>query len=106
MDKISVTLREEQVAHLSDLVGEEYDDRSKAVRDLLDRGFEYGDLADENDRLRRQLEAVNSRAENLDELAEYVERERELQVEERERRRERERAPIWRRVRWVIFGRE
>ena len=106
MEKISITLREDQVGHLSDLVGTEYADRSKAVRSLLDKGIEYDDLEAENDRLRRQLEAVNSRADDLDALAEYVERERELQREERERRQAREHAPVWVRARWWLFGKD
>ena len=101
MEKISVTLRSEQVRQLSDLVGDEYDDRSKAVRALLDRGFEYEDVAAERDRLREQLAATNARAEDVGELVEYVERERELQRRERERRD----APAWRRAKWWLFGR-
>ena len=101
MENISVTLRSEQVRQLSDLVGDEYDDRSKAVRALLDRGLEYDDVAAERDRLREQLAATNARAEDMGELVEYVERERELQRRERERRD----APAWRRAKWWLFER-
>ena len=112
MDKISVTLREDQVGRLSDLVGEKYDDRSKAVRDLLDRGFEHEELAQELKQaearvedLRRQLQEANAGARDVDEIVTYVEEERQLQREEFERRRERESAPIWTRLNWLIFGR-
>jgi SOS response regulatory protein OraA/RecX len=108
MDKISVTLREDQVAQLSDMVGKEYDDRSKAVRDLLDRGFEYPDLQREveqaearvND-LRRQLQEANAGDRDVDELVEYVEREKAVA----ERREERRDAPLWTRAKWYVFGR-
>jgi len=107
MDKISVTLREDQVGQLSDLVGEEYADRSKAVRALLDRGFEYEDLKRELEQtearvedLRRQLQQANSRERDVDEIVTYVEEERL----DRQRERERRRAPIWRRWKWYVFG--
>jgi SOS response regulatory protein OraA/RecX len=114
MDKISVTLREDQVGYLSDLVGEKYDDRSKAVRDLLDRGFQYEELKNDLeqtearvDDLRRQLQEANAGRRDVDEIVSYVEEERELQRhrEEREQRREQRRnAPAWRRARWWLFG--
>jgi SOS response regulatory protein OraA/RecX len=108
MEKISVTLRSDQVAQLSDLVGEEYDDRSKAVRDLLDRGFEHDDLQREVeqaearvDDLRRQLQEANAGDRDVDELVEYVEQEKAVA----ERREERRDAPAWRRAKWWLFGR-
>ena len=107
MDKISVTLREDQVGQLSDLVGEKYEDRSKAVRDLLDRGFEYKDLERELEQtearvedLRRQLQQANSRERDVDEIVTYVEEERL----DRQRERERSHAPAWRRAKWWLFG--
>jgi DNA repair exonuclease SbcCD ATPase subunit len=107
MDKISVTLREDQVGRLSDLVGAEYDDRSKAVRDLLDRGFEYDELPRELEQaearvedLRRQLQQTNSRQDDVTELVEYVEEERAVQ----QRREERRHANVLRRAWWYLAG--
>lgn len=111
MKKISVTLREDQVGRLSDLVGEEYDDRSKAVRDLLDRGFEHEELAQELKQaearvedLRRQLQEANAGERDVDEIVAYVEEERALQREERERREQRRSAPAWTRAKWWLLG--
>jgi SOS response regulatory protein OraA/RecX len=107
IEKISVTLREDQVGQLSGLVGEKYDDRSKAVRDLLDRGFSYEDLQRELEQtearvedLRRQLQQANSRQDDVTELVEYVEEERAVQ----QRREERRSAPVWTRARRWLFG--
>jgi len=75
--------------------------RSDAIRELLQRGVEYDRVQNENERLRRQLQAVNARQEDVGELVEYVERERSIQDQERERRN----APAWRRARWWLFGR-
>ena len=112
MDKISVTLREDQVGQLSDLVGEEYDDRSKAVRDLLDRGFEYEDLKRECEQaearvedLRRQLQQTNAGERDVDELVAYVEEERTIQQRREDREQRRQSAPAWRRAKWWLFGR-
>lgn len=108
MDKISVTLRGDQVGRLSDVVGEEYDDRSKAVRDLLDRGFEHDELQRELEQtearvedLRRQLQEANKDDRDLDEIVTYVEDEQRMQ----RRREERRNAPAWRRAKWWLFGR-
>ena len=53
------------------------------------------------DNLRNQLAATNARQDDVSELVEYVETERELQ----RRREERRDAPIWRRAKWYVFGR-
>jgi len=75
--------------------------RSDAIRALLERGIEYDRVRNENDRLRRQLQATNARQEDVGELVEYVEQEKSLKERERERRD----APLWRRARWFVFGR-
>jgi len=95
--KISVVLDSDQVGRLDDLVGDSYDNRSEAVREVLSRGFEYDSLAAERDDLRRQLSAANARYEDHKELVEYVEEERSLRKQQAE-------APIWRRAKWWVFG--
>jgi len=75
--------------------------RSDAIRELLQRGLEYDRVQNENERLRRQLQATNSRQEDVSELIEYVEDERTLRQRERERRD----APAWRRAKWWLLGR-
>lgn len=100
--KLSVSLRGEQVGRIDEL---EYSSRSEAIRELVDRGFEYEELEQENERLRNEKQTIlNQRNENR-ELVEYLQRERELQLEERERRRDREQQPVWVRLRDFVFGR-
>lgn len=101
--KLSVSLRDEQVVRIDEL---NFESRSEAIRELVDRGFEYEELEQENERLRNEKQTIlNQRNENK-ELVEYLRRERELQLEERERRRERRKAPLWKRAYWLIYGRE
>jgi Arc/MetJ-type ribon-helix-helix transcriptional regulator len=95
MEKISVTLRSDQVGEISDLVGDEYDSRSEAVRDLVDKGLEYAELETENERLRSEKETLIRDREEHQELVEYVEGERSWREQ-----------PLTTRVRWWLFGQE
>ena len=56
------------------------------------------------DDLRRQLRETNSRADDVDDLAEYVREERSLRQQEAERERRRREASILRRAKWWITG--
>lgn len=99
--KLSISLRDEQVGRIDEL---DFESRSEAIRELVDRGFEYEELKQENERLRNEKQTIlNQRNENR-ELVEYLQRERELQVQERERRRERRKQPVWERLRNWVFG--
>ena len=103
MPRFSVTLPDEQGELIEDLAGEEGPaaSKSEAVRMLITDAQRVDELETENDRLRREKQAlINQRDENR-ELVEYVEGERELQKMERERRN----APLWRRIEWFVFGR-
>jgi Arc/MetJ-type ribon-helix-helix transcriptional regulator len=101
MQQITVKLPDDTAELLEDVTEKEFGgNRSQAVRELLRRGSEYDDLAAENDRLRRQLQATNSRQEDVGELVEYVEEERAVQ----QRREERRQANIVRRAWWYLAG--
>jgi hypothetical protein len=54
------------------------------------------------DELTNQLRQANKRNDEVAELVEYVEEEKSLQ----ERRQERESAPVWRRAKWWLLGRD
>lgn len=96
MDKISLTLRSDQVGELSDLVGEGvYESRSEAVRELLDKGLEYDTVVREKEELQGQLAARNQREEEVTDLANYVQEEREWRS-----------APIWVRAKWWVTGKD
>ena len=99
--KLSVSLRDEQVVRIDEL---DFKSRSEAIRELVDRGFEYEELERENQRLRNEKQTILSQRRENQELVEYLQRERELQIEERERRRDREQQPVWVRLRHWLLG--
>lgn len=102
VDRITVTLPEDMADRIAELSGDEgpYESKSEAVRNLIRQGEQYDDVAQERDRLEEKVAAANTRADDVGEIVEYVERERAV----RERERERRRAPIWERARWWILG--
>jgi len=75
--------------------------RSDYIRNTLEKRDRVEELERENERLRRQLRATNSRERDVDEIVTYVEEERRLQ----QRREERRDAPVWTRAKWWLFGR-
>lgn len=75
--------------------------QSEAVRELLRLGTDYERLQAEADDLRRQLQAVNSRENEHQELVEYVQQEKAIQ----EQRQEWINAPLWQKGAWLVFGR-
>jgi Arc/MetJ-type ribon-helix-helix transcriptional regulator len=94
-EKISVTLRSDQVGELSDLVGDEYENRSEAVRGLLDKGFAYDEIEATADRLERQLAQVIDERDDHQEIVAYVEEEQTWRE-----------APLLTRMKWWLYGKE
>ena len=78
------------------------DDLQAVARELRKCERERDALDARREELRRQLSAVNSRQEEHRELVEYVEEERKLQRQQVQRKN----APVWRRVKWWVFGRD
>lgn len=76
--------------------------KAEAIRTLLERGLDFNEIKRENQRLKDRLAATNQRIDNTKELVEYVQEERELQ----QQRRRKENAPVWRRAKWWIFGKD
>lgn len=107
MKNVTVRLSEEQVESL-DADADDLDvSRAEYIRDLIEKGRESEEIRRELEEtqnrvadLRRQLQAVNARQDDVGELVEYVERERELD----HRREERRQAPAWRRAKWWLLG--
>ena len=91
----SQALRELVESALADERGQDVDERLQSVRAELE------EKENKITELRNQLQAVNSRERDVDELVEYVEEERQLQ----QRREERRDAPAWTRAKWWLFGR-
>lgn len=102
MSRLTITLPEDMATQIDEQAGDSgpYDSKSEAVRELIRKGERLAEVERERDRLREQLAAQNSRADDVEELVEYVEHERALRREERRRRS----APIWERAKWWVFG--
>jgi Arc/MetJ-type ribon-helix-helix transcriptional regulator len=92
-EKISVTLRSDQVGKLSDLVGDEYENRSEAVRGVLDKGFGYDEIEATADRRERQLAQILDERDDHQEIVAYVDEERSWRE-----------APLSTRMKWWVFG--
>lgn len=105
MDAITIKIPSDLREEIEAYAAENHDEnRSAAVRVLLERGLDYDNLESERDRLQRKLAATNAREEDVTDLIEYVESEREIQRRRERRREERRRAPLWRRAKWYVFG--
>ena len=101
MPHLSLRVSDELLADLDAEADERGVSRSDYVRNTLENHQQVEELERENERLRQQLQATNSRQDDVGELVEYVEEEREIQ----QRRAERRDAPVWRRAKWWVFGR-
>jgi len=109
MGRFSVSIDDDLQDDLEDYAEEHHDDvRSRAVEELLRKGLEYDDVVEDleadvehaearADDLRRQLQAVQERQDDVDELVEYVET--EMTVQERKAQ-----AGIVTRAKWAVFG--
>jgi len=71
--------------------------KSEAIRELLARGLEYGDLQSENERLHRERRQILEQRDEHTDLVRAVEDRRTLE-------RERAEAGLWTRFRWWVRG--
>jgi Arc/MetJ-type ribon-helix-helix transcriptional regulator len=108
MKNVTVRLPDEYVETLDDEADAFDLSRAEYLRDLIERGRESGETQDELeatqaivDDLRQQLQAVNARDRDVDQLVGYVEEERAIHQRERERRD----AAVWTRMKWWVLGR-
>ena len=74
--------------------------QSEAIRDLLERGFEYKRLQRENERLQGNLQQLLEQREEHTELVRYAEDQRDENQSARERRKK----PAWTRAWWWLTG--
>lgn len=96
MQSVTIKLPDTTIETFQEIAEEEYDgNRSDAIRDLIDKGMDYDDLERENERLQRQLAAVNARQDDVTEIVEYVEEERSWRE-----------AGLGTRMKWWIFGKD
>ncbi|MBV0903927.1 hypothetical protein [Haloarcula salina] len=109
MGRFSVSIDDGLQEELEEHAEEHHDGvRSRAVEELLERGLEHDDVVEDlqdeleherarADDLRRQLQAMSERQEDVGELVRYVEDERTAE----QRRRE---ASAVTRAKWWLFG--
>jgi predicted nuclease with TOPRIM domain len=100
MQQLTIRVADETAAEIEERADESDASKSEVARELLRLGSEHESLQAECDRLRRELQAANSRYDEHTELVEYVEDERLARQRERDRRS----APAWRRAKWWLFG--
>jgi len=123
MEKISISLRDEQLQHVAEREENKDETRSEAVRTLVDRGMnaaeheeklrgrmeelerkkdeEIEQLRTEIDRLQRERRQILEQREENQELVRFAKEQRSLVSEQRDRRN----APVWRRAKWWVLGR-
>jgi hypothetical protein len=109
MGRVTATIDDDILENVDDHAEENHDgNRSAALQALVEKGLSHDDVVDDleadleherarADDLRRQLQEVQSREEDVDELANYVRRERELEEQYR-------RASLVKRAKWWVTG--
>lgn len=103
MPRLTVTLSDDRADRITEMVEDgEYDSKSAAMNELIDRGERVTEVERENDRLRSEKRAIIQQREDNDELVEWAGEHRNLLEDEYERRN----APVWKRIEWFVFGRE
>jgi Arc/MetJ-type ribon-helix-helix transcriptional regulator len=102
MTRLTISISESEEELIEAKVGEgaEYESKSAFVRECMQRYEHSRQLEARVDDLQRQLREANRQNEDVEELANYIEREKQLQIDEREKRN----APLLKRIEWLLFG--
>ena len=100
MEPVTTRIPDDTYRILGEIADERDESVSAVVRELVQKGLDYDDLEQENERLQNRVRKLVDTREEHQELVEYVEDERDL-TRQREQRR---RAPAWRRAKWWLFG--
>lgn len=95
MESVSTRLTDETARLIRETADERGVSQAEVLRELIEKGLEYDDLDDENERLRRQLAATNQRVEEHTDLVRYVEDELAYRQ-----------AGLGTRLKWWLFGRD
>jgi len=126
MEKISISLTDEQIHHIKELMEKQGEGRSEAVRTLVERGRNYSeleeevkakveeverkreeeikDLEQEIERLHRERRQLLEQREENQELVRFAEEQRSVVHEQREEERRRRSANMFRRAWWFVAG--
>ncbi|MDY6764649.1 MAG: hypothetical protein SV377_03030 [Halobacteria archaeon] len=65
MTEVTLTLDKEEAQLLKETIGEDYQDKSEAVKELIERVKKIEELEEECQDLRRELKAANRRTNSL-----------------------------------------
>jgi len=95
MESVTIRIPEPDLESIDGEASEHDVTRSEHVRTLIEKGREYDDLEAERDRLERELSQVIDHREEHTEIVEYVEEEQAWRS-----------APIWKRAKWWVVGKE
>ena len=93
MEQITLWMEETDLERIEEEAEERDESKSKIVRELVQRGYEYDQLESENERLRNQLQATNQRNDVNDKLVRYVENDLDFHEE-----------GIATKLKWFVFG--
>jgi Arc/MetJ-type ribon-helix-helix transcriptional regulator len=104
MQQLTVRVSDETAEAIDERANDSDSSQSEAVRELLRLGIDYGRLQAEADDLRRQLQAVNRRENDHQELVAFASERRSTLEADRKLRNLRRAAPIWKKAWWAIFG--
>ena len=104
MKQLTVRVDDEMAEAIDERANDSDSSQSEAVRELLRLGIDYERLQAEADDLRRQLQAVNRRESDHQELVAFASERRSMLEADRKLRNLRRAAPIWKRAWWAIFG--
>lgn len=104
MQQLTVRVPDETAEAIEERADESDSSQSEAVRELLELGTDYDRLQAEADDLRRQLQAVNRREDDHQELVAFASERRSILEADRRNTNLRRAAPIWRKAWWTIFG--
>ena len=113
MEQITLRLREETIEDVEVEAEEADTSRSEYLRDLIESRNEHDEevarLQEEVDDLRTEVERLRSEKRQLiedreerQELVKFAEQERDL----REMEQEKQAAPVWKRAKWWVVGRD
>ena len=103
MPRLTVSLSDERSERINKLAeSDEYDSKSEVVNDLIDKGETVNQIVEENERLKQEKRKLIDQREEHDELVKWADEHRSLLEDEYRRRN----APIWRRLRWFVMGKE
>ena len=103
MPRLTVTLSDERAEKVAEMAeSEDYESKSEVINYFISMGENAAEIKAENERLQREKSQLLDQREENSELVAWAEDHRSLLEDEYERRN----APLWKRLRWFIYGKQ